>query len=85
MGPGLASSTILGIEVKCKFNLFMRDTLVDEKEAQRQDAAEAHLHKTLYSIGRRNHFAKDPVIQLLGPVRPIVPLCDPGNAQHHRR
>jgi len=68
----------------CKFNLYMRGTIVDEETALAQDGESAAHNSSLYSRGRRNHFASDPVLQLHGPVRPIILQNGCDNASHHR-
>ena len=68
----------------CKINLFLRGIVVSEDEAQIQDSLAAKDNASLYSRGRRNHFASDPVLQLCGPVHPIILPDELDNTSHHR-
>ena len=68
----------------CKYNLYMRGTVSSEEEATQQDAEAAKANVTLYQRGRRSHYAEEPVLQLQGPLLPI--LASPGMtlSSHHR-
>ena len=57
----------------CKYNLFLRGTVSEESEALAYDVEAAAANAALYRRGRRNHHAEEPVIQLQGPLLPIVP------------
>ena len=46
--------------------------MVDEDTACAQDAACASDCVALYRRGRRRHFAEDPVVQLAGPLLPLI-------------
>ena len=68
----------------CKLNLVLRGTRVSEDEARIQDSAVAEDNASLYNRGRRNHFACDPVLQLCGPVHPIILPDELNIGCHHR-
>jgi len=67
----------------CKYNLYMRGMICSEEEASRQDAAAALANVVLYRRCRRNHFAEEPVLQLKGPLLPIVPSPGMHTSCHH--
>ena len=67
----------------CKYNLYLRGTIVDEATACSQDLECAGDSVALYSRGRRRHFAEEPVVQLSGPVLPIF-HDNGGQPSHHR-
>jgi hypothetical protein len=67
----------------CKYNLCMRGKICSEAEASIQDAAAAQANVALYRRGRRNHFAEEPVLQLHGPLLPVLPSPEMRKSCHH--
>ena len=62
----------------------MRGTLCSEEEASQYDTEAAQANVALHKRGRRNHFAEEPVLQLQGPLLPV--LASPGMiiSSHHQ-
>jgi len=67
----------------CKFNLKLRGPKCSEDEASVIDKTLAGDHVALARVGRRRHFADEPVIRLAGPLLPVV--IDPSvkASNHH--
>ena len=58
----------------CKYNLILRGTVSEESEALDYDLEAASANVALYRRGRRNHHAEEPVVQLEGPLQPVLAL-----------
>ena len=58
----------------CKHNLQLRGPVCDIETAEALDSADAETNADLYRKGLRRHNVDDPVVQLSGPVLPIVPI-----------
>jgi len=58
----------------CKYNLQMRGPVCDAITADELDTAEADANAILYRGGKRRHVVIDPVMQLSGPVMPILQI-----------
>ena len=52
--------------------MYLRGSRVDEETAEQFDLSWASHCVELETRGRRTHFAVDPVVQLSGPLLPIV-------------
>ena len=68
----------------CKYNLYIRGTVVDEETASLHDVEWANDCVALYRRGRRRHYAEDPVVQLAGPLLPIISQDDRVCYSKHR-
>ena len=68
----------------CRFNLYLRGTICTEEEAAQQDEEAASQSVSLYKRGRRAHYAEEPVVQLSGPVLPILLPDGMDGGGHHR-
>jgi hypothetical protein len=55
----------------------------DEATANEQDAVAAIANAALYKRGRRSHFAENPVMQLYGPLMPVLVMPAVSNSSHH--
>ena len=60
----------------CKHNLQMRGPICDNKFVNELDEADAETHVSNQFHGLRRHEVRDPVVQLQGPVQPILNMSE---------
>ena len=65
----------------CRHNLVMRDTKWTDEEDAEMDLNEADCHKKSQATGKRRHHTEAPVLQLVGPLQPILLLGS--ESSHH--
>ena len=56
----------------CRHNLVMRDIQWTEQQIQDFDSSDVSAHKEAQATGKRRHHAGAPVLQLAGPLQPIL-------------
>ena len=65
----------------CRHNLVLRDIKWIEQQILEFDSSDELAHKEAQATGKRRHHAGDPVLQLAGPLQPIL-LIGKASAHH---
>ena len=66
----------------CKHNMLLRGPVISDSEADVLDAADAESHAANHKSGKRRHHVVSPVVQMPGPLWPII-VEEGRQSSHH--